>query len=281
MKSALTILIWFGIFIGAMTYLNAQPCRLPERKAWIVVSNATGDRDTVWFGFDSTATCGEDPGLCEFYPAEPCGAPNTFFCIFWSSPCGPGPGAIVLWRYDFRAYVSPTKIDTHRMSFQPGDSGYPLIFRWSRDAVLAICDSAVLRYWSGVSFRQRMDLTDSLVITDSTVFQVHLFRYGQRLTPVQVGESGLERPANFALFQNYPNPFNASTTIRFDIPASGVVSLKVYNLLGQQVATLVNEVKQPGRYKVVWDASGQASGVYFYRLRSGEFAATRKLAIIR
>lgn len=95
-------------------------------------------------------------------------------------------------------------------------------------------------------------------------------------------------PTAFVLFQNYPNPFNPSTNIRFDLPAgkaaapgSGFVSLKVYNVLGQEVATLVNEVKPQGRYEVMWDASRQASGVYFYRLQYGEFLATKKSVIIR
>jgi hypothetical protein len=88
--------------------------------------------------------------------------------------------------------------------------------------------------------------------------------------------------------QNYPNPFNPSTTIQFAIPVGtyNYTSLRVYDLLGREVATLVNEVKAPGRYEVTWDpstSSGQvlASGVYFYRLTTGSFVHTRRMVLLR
>ena len=88
-------------------------------------------------------------------------------------------------------------------------------------------------------------------------------------------------PTGFALEENYPNPFNPSTTIGFEIPVSVFVSLKVYNVLGQDIAGLVNEVKQAGKHEVTWDASGQASGVYYCRLQADGFAATKKLILVR
>ena len=97
-------------------------------------------------------------------------------------------------------------------------------------------------------------------------------------------------PESFALCQNYPNPFNSMTLITYDIPASAVegvhVVLKVYNILGQVMRTLVDEHKQPGRYQVSWDsntASGSpvASGIYIYRIEAGEFVQVRKMVLIR
>jgi hypothetical protein len=88
-------------------------------------------------------------------------------------------------------------------------------------------------------------------------------------------------PGGFALEENYPNPFNPVTTFQFSIGNRQLTILKVYDVLGQEVATLVNEVKQPGTYAVQWDASGVASGVYFYQLQSGEFLSTKKLILIR
>ena len=93
-------------------------------------------------------------------------------------------------------------------------------------------------------------------------------------------------PASFKLAQNYPNPFNPTTAIRFSLPSQGrggvrSVLLQVYDLLGREIATLVNEKKAPGTYAVTWDATGQASGVYLYRLRAGEYVATRKLVLLR
>jgi uncharacterized delta-60 repeat protein len=97
-----------------------------------------------------------------------------------------------------------------------------------------------------------------------------------------------EVPGESRLYQNYPNPFNPSTTISFDIPVwtQHAVSLRVYDLLGREVATLVNEQMQPGSYEVTWDAStssGQvlASGVYLYQLKAGAFTSTRKMLLVR
>ncbi|MBI5476139.1 MAG: T9SS type A sorting domain-containing protein [Ignavibacteriales bacterium] len=90
-------------------------------------------------------------------------------------------------------------------------------------------------------------------------------------------------PTKFALNQNYPNPFNPTTNFEFRIVDFGFVSLKVYNLLGQEVATLVNEQKQPGSYKVTWDANGISSGVYFYRLvmNNGEYQQMKKMLLLK
>lgn len=97
---------------------------------------------------------------------------------------------------------------------------------------------------------------------------------------VSVGEKQV-MPLAFALHQNYPNPFNPSTTLSFSIPYSSFVILSVYNLLGQEVATMVNEVKQPGRYDVAWDAGGHVSGVYFYALTASNIRQTKKLILIK
>ncbi len=94
-------------------------------------------------------------------------------------------------------------------------------------------------------------------------------------------EDSPDAPTRFHLYQNYPNPFNPVTTIRFEIGDVGYVSLKVYDLLGREVATIVSEDLKPGRYTKQWDASGFASGVYFYRLEAGSFVETRRLVLVR
>jgi serine protease len=88
-------------------------------------------------------------------------------------------------------------------------------------------------------------------------------------------------PVRYELWQNYPNPFNPTTNFEFRISNFEFVSLKVFDVLGRDVATLVNEVRQPGVYTVQWNASAYPSGVYFYRLEAGPFRATRKLMLMK
>jgi hypothetical protein len=94
-------------------------------------------------------------------------------------------------------------------------------------------------------------------------------------------EGSLLSPNSYNLAQNYPNPFNPVTTIKYSIPESGNVSLKVYDILGNEVASLVNEEKAQGVYSVTFDASNLSSGVYFYKLQSGSFVESRKMLLIK
>ncbi|MCU0344177.1 MAG: T9SS type A sorting domain-containing protein [Ignavibacterium sp.] len=88
-------------------------------------------------------------------------------------------------------------------------------------------------------------------------------------------------PASFNLYQNYPNPFNPITTISYQLPVSGQVSLKVYDVLGKEIATLVNEEKPAGSYEVDFNAAGLSSGIYFYKLSAGRFVETKKMIYLK
>jgi hypothetical protein len=88
-------------------------------------------------------------------------------------------------------------------------------------------------------------------------------------------------PSVYTLSQNYPNPFNPTTTIRYSIPEAAKVTLKVYNLLGQEVATLVNEQQPAGKFVAKFEANTLASGVYFYRLEAGKFSETKKMLLMK
>jgi hypothetical protein len=95
------------------------------------------------------------------------------------------------------------------------------------------------------------------------------------------GPPGNKVPARFAMKQNYPNPFNPNTTIEFDLPKTSEVTLRVFNILGEEVATLLSASLLSGTYKVDWDASNLASGVYLYRLEAEGFVKTRKMILMR
>jgi hypothetical protein len=85
----------------------------------------------------------------------------------------------------------------------------------------------------------------------------------------------------YSLCQNYPNPFNPTTTIHYSINSAGLVTLKVYDILGTQVASLVNERQEAGSYTVEFNAANLPSGIYFYMLTSGNFKETKKLILLK
>ncbi|MDP2363716.1 MAG: T9SS type A sorting domain-containing protein, partial [Ignavibacteria bacterium] len=97
----------------------------------------------------------------------------------------------------------------------------------------------------------------------------------------QVVEVNIGAPAKFELAQNYPNPFNPVTSISFSIPSASSVKLTIYNQIGEKVAELLNENLEPGVYSYNWNASKQASGIYFYELQANEFKSVRKMTLIK
>jgi Secretion system C-terminal sorting domain len=143
---------------------------------------------------------------------------------------------------------------------------------------------------NGLSFSYYSDglgvnaITELFTATDS--FLIAGMDYNgvwRRLRPGLEGEASQEQevPREFRLEQNYPNPFNPATKITYSIPEAGYVSIKIYDMLGHEVAALIDEIKQPGKYSIVWDASGFAGGIYFYKLASEQFTSTKKMVLIK
>jgi photosystem II stability/assembly factor-like uncharacterized protein len=99
--------------------------------------------------------------------------------------------------------------------------------------------------------------------------------------PTGIDPNNTGIPTSYALQQNYPNPFNPSTTVRFSLPNASDVSLKVYDMVGHEVMTVVNGYKAAGNYAETIDASGLASGIYFYTLRAGNYVETKKMSLVK
>ncbi len=119
-----------------------------------------------------------------------------------------------------------------------------------------------------------MSIEDSTIIdTSDYVFSI--------IPPSGIKTVTLEIPDDYHLFQNYPNPFNPRTIIKFQLPVRSTVTLKIYDALSNEVAMLLNEEKQSGSYKVEFNAMNFASGVYFYRLKAGEFIQTKKMILMK
>ncbi len=133
------------------------------------------------------------------------------------------------------------------------------------------------------------DLAATEVSPDgSTVYEIqfpdNFFSYRAMKIPWGTGTSTpvtLEVPAAFSLAQNYPNPFNPSTNIEFSLPEVHFVTLKIYDMLGKEIASLINKTMNAGTYTVQWNAANATSGVYFYRLTAGTYSITRKLMLLR
>ena len=101
-----------------------------------------------------------------------------------------------------------------------------------------------------------------------------------------LGTDDNQIPGVFALHNNYPNPFNPVTNITYDIPEVSEVKLEIYNVTGQHIRTLVNGAHEPGRYRIVWNATNEfgrplASGMYFYRISAGDFISVKKLLLMK
>lgn len=169
--------------------------------------------------------------------------------------------------------------DTLYIEYQKGTEGWITARKmrgsssWKKDSIDLQGSSSA----TAVRFRLKSDganQANGILIDDIEVVGV---------TPI----TGIEKndpvvtPKNFALLQNYPNPFNPTTTIEFSIPKSSIVNLKIFDLLGREVAVLVNEQKPPGTYTVQFDGSRLASGVYFYRLQAENFVQTKKFVLLR
>jgi len=95
------------------------------------------------------------------------------------------------------------------------------------------------------------------------------------------GNNNINIPTEYSLLQNYPNPFNPTTTISYDIPNDGNVKIKIFDITGREIQTLVNEMKLAGEYRIIFDGSNLASGVYFYKIETGSFVQNKRMLLIK
>jgi hypothetical protein len=131
----------------------------------------------------------------------------------------------------------------------------------------------------------KCDFAEAIVydtlLTDSEILVVENYLSEKYNIVLGIEDQSNEIPSQFILAQNYPNPFNPSTTIHFSLPSSEFVTLKVFDVLGNEVATLVNEEKATGSYEVNFNAANLSSGVYLYKLQAGSFIETKKMLLLK
>ena len=137
--------------------------------------------------------------------------------------------------------------------------------------------------WETINMPTDDIIMDLLILPNGSAWVVGfngLILYSPEI-PVLVEIINTQVPDEYKLTQNYPNPFNPTTNIEYSIPASGIVTITVHNLLGQEVANLVDEFQQAGTYQITWNGNNLSSGIYFYRLQAGDFVQTRKMVLLK
>jgi len=160
-----------------------------------------------------------------------------------------------------------------------GDS---VIWVVGQDKILKTTDAG--ESWHLQTFSPYHYLTTTFCINTMVCFAVgdHGTLYkatnGGSVTSIEKPEKEI---SNYSIQQNYPNPFNPSTIIDYQIPKSGLVTLKVYDILGREIATLVNEEKPAGNYKIIFNGTNLTSGIYFYKIQAGNFSSIKKMILIR
>ena len=134
--------------------------------------------------------------------------------------------------------------------------------------------------WVTVHYGTNYHLDDVVTIIYRRPVEFGIDKFTFNTPPAGVIEEELF-PESFKVFQNYPNPFNPTTTFRYSIPTQSKVVIKVYDILGKEIATLINEEKSVGTYELTWNAENLPSGVYFYQLKAGDFIDTKKMILLK
>jgi len=165
-----------------------------------------------------------------------------------------------------------------------GNSALSLSFPNVNDPTLSYSCSFTLRKDTGIVQTSAFQNTDHQIGFLATGYTLQYFYSNQSQTNVLSSTNIL--PTKMILFQNYPNPFNPTTKIRYTIPSVGTsvmkfVQLKIYDVLGNEVATLVNEEKPAGSYELTWNAGNLSSDIYFYRIQTRNFIETKKMLLLR
>ena len=197
----------------------------------------------------------------------------------WDKVLGPGDpseyncqdDSTVIFYYQDSIYTSHYTTFSIPSSYERGiDLGQNGVVGW-RGIYQLLSDSSVLRiegYWhTGLPPVQ----TPTSFISPTTYYRVSTW----------IVKNENEIPRSFSLSQNYPNPFNPTTTISFTLPTKSFVSLKIFDLVGRELATIVSEEMSAGSYLRQWNAAKMTSGIYFCRMQAGNFIETKKLVLIK
>jgi hypothetical protein len=171
------------------------------------------------------------------------------------------------------------------IKFQPGSGGYPITFSWDKtklpQGTLYLKDII-----TGTIVNVNMKSDSSYTLTNTGINELSINYIAPTANPTAITVVKA-LPTVFSLSQNYPNPFNPSTVIRYGLPGASNVKIKIYNLIGQEIQSLVNETQSAGYHEVTWNASNKASGIYLYTIDAaptdgkGNFRSAKKLILLK
>ena len=241
----------------------------PSVKIDFTASTDQGEMQIVSIGIDSTATEGIDTHLGEQELPPP--PPSEIFFIRFALP-----NSFISSYSDIRfGELDENYTYEYELQFQLGENAAELTLQWEQPQGVSI---NIQDMFGGVIINE--DFTpgsNEFTLTNANITSLILTAEYSGVTSVEYEN----KPIDYSLYQNSPNPFNPSTSIKYQVASIEKVSLRVYDILGSKIATLVNEIKSPGKYEAIFDASELSSGIYFYRIKAGSFIDTKKMILIK
>jgi len=273
------VILWFN-------YINIYGQTSAQISIPFEVYDNAGGHYTLYFGLDQTATDVIDIHLGESeLPPYP---PTGVFEVRWFLPENNFNGSLSSWiDYRFASGFPYSGTKEHRLRFQSTEGATAIYFSWDFPLeVTGILQDVI----TGNIINSQLNGSGVYELTDFFIYnQLKLIiTYNNIVTGLETNQ---HTPKEFRLNQNYPNPFNPNTVISYWLPVNSNVLLIVYDVLGNEVATLIDEEKQAGIYEVEFSAKGGSafggnaynlpSGIYFYTLRVGAYFQTKKMVFLK
>lgn len=246
-----------------------------EIRLSLIARDSVGSVDSIHFGLHPQATQCIDLALGEWeLPPDGCCNWFNYLCMSFGNYPPSQAGCLGLGtRLNLRRYENHNQVDTFYVRFC---GQYPIVFHWTQ-SIGTYFDSCRIRDRFGHFFNIDMTTTDSLVVTDPNLYSFLILTWGPSgTTGIRQQTSG---PVRMSLLQNYPNPFNPSTTVDYQLGTRSHVTIKVFDVLGREVSTLVDRVEDAGYRSVHFNGTQLGSGIYFCRLSTDGFIQTRKMVV--